>query len=74
MKNKIEMEHNVAVVSFNKCLKCEHNKGRRGTFLICGCHGEFNVTFPVLPSFYNKGFKNGELVVECPLKKPLNKV
>ena len=56
------------IKSIDDCRKCTFyitEKDYHGDSVICGRAGDVKVVVFVQPSFYNDGFKNGEMVVKC---------
>ena len=50
------------------CKRCRSHEGMDESFVICSTKG-VNVMALSMPSFHEKGFKNGERIVHCPEDK-----
>jgi hypothetical protein len=55
------------MISLRDCKLCDHNKNITGkdNIVRCGRINDSITIIPVMPSNYNTGFKNGEMVVHC---------
>lgn len=57
----------MSVKSIEHCKSCKHHKGMDESFVRCNHLLDINVMVISEPSHYNKGFKNGERIVLCPV-------
>lgn len=52
--------------SLNDCKSCRLHKGMENDNTVkCGMVKDYTVVVNAMPSNRNKGFRNGEIVVEC---------
>lgn len=57
----------MSVKHIDICKGCKHHKGISDSFVRCNHLLDVNVWVISQPSFYNEGFKNGEVIVLCPI-------
>jgi hypothetical protein len=50
------------------CKKCLLHKEIKESYVLCNRVKNFSVVVHIMPSNHNKGFKNGEMVVDCQLE------
>lgn len=59
------MSSNHNIVSLTECKSCNFHRGMLGSCVRCNRIKEFISLSLSMPSNYNDGFKNGEMIVRC---------